>query len=158
MDFITHLPLSRGYSVVMVVVDRLTKAAHFGALASGFTAGKVAKLFIDVVIKLHGFPSTIVSDRDPIFVSQFWAELFKLSGTSLKHSSAYHPQTDGQSEVVNRALEQYLRAMMSDRPERWSEFLGWAEFCYNTSFHSSINMSPYQALYGWLPATIPRYV
>lgn len=77
-----------------------------------------------MVVKLHSFPSSIISDRDPIFLSKFWAELFKLSSTSLKHSSAYHPQTDGQSEVVNRCLEQYLHAMTSDKPERWPEFLG----------------------------------
>lgn len=148
MDFITHLPVSRGFSVVMVVVDRLTKAAHFGMLASGFTASKVARLFTDIVVKFHGFPSSIVSDRDPIFLSKFWAELFKLSGTSLKHSSAYHPQTDGQTEVVNKGLEQFLRVMTSDSPYKWTDYLGWAEFCYNTSYHSSINMSPFQAMYG----------
>lgn len=124
MDFITHLPFSHVYSVILVVVDRLTKAAHFGPLPTGFTATKVDKLFTDMVVKLHGFPSSIISDRDPVFLSKFWAELFKLSGTSLKHSSAYHPQTDGQSEVVNRCLEQYLRAMTSDKPERWPEFFG----------------------------------
>lgn len=84
--------------------------------------------------------------------------MFKLSGTTLNHSSAYHPETDGQTEVVNRSLEQYLLAMTSDRLEKWKDFLGWAEFCYNTSFHSSINMSPFQAVYGRLSAVIPRHV
>lgn len=158
MDFITHLPLSRGYSVVMVVVDRLTKAAHFGALLSGFTAAKAAKLFVEMVVKLHGFPASIVSDRDPIFLSKFWEELFKLSGSTLKYSTAYHPQTDGQTEVVNRGLEQYLRAMTGSRPQQWFDLLSWAEFCYNTSYHSSIRMSPFQALYGRPPPVIPRYV
>lgn len=155
MDFITHLPLSHGYSVILVVVDCLTKAAHFGPLPTSFTEAMVAHLFTDTVVKLHDFPSSNIFDRDPIFLSHFWAELFKLSGTSLKHSSAYHhPQTDGQTEVVNRCLEQYLRALTSDRPECWLEFLGWAEFHYNTSYHSNINLRSFQAMYGRLFANI----
>lgn len=92
MDFITHLPNSQNHTVVMVVVDRFSKGVHFGPLHSNFTAYKVANLFLDIICKLHGFPKSIVSDRNPIFVSQFWRELFRLSGTTLRLSTAYHPQ------------------------------------------------------------------
>lgn len=105
MDFIVSLPLSRGYTVILVVVDRLTKFAHFGTLPTNFTATSTADLFVRMVVKLHGFPDSIVSDRDSLFLSKFWQQLFKLSGTSLSYSSAYYPQTDGQTEVVNRELE-----------------------------------------------------
>ncbi|GJU05810.1 reverse transcriptase [Tanacetum coccineum] len=157
MDFITGMPLSKGFSVVLVVVDRFSKYAHFATLPTSFNAPKVAEVFVEAVIKHHGIPKTIVSDRDPIFVSKFWTQLFKLSGTQLNHSTAYHPQTDGQTEVVNRWLEQYLRAMVTDRPDHWVRFLPWAEYCYNTSYHSSIKMSPYQALYGKVPLSIIPY-
>lgn len=95
LDFIVGLPNSKGNTTILVVVDRLTKYAHFGALSSNFTASKVAELFCNMVIKLHGLPRTLVSDRDPIFTSQFWQRLFELMGTRLQMSSAYHPQTDG---------------------------------------------------------------
>ncbi|GKE17428.1 ty3-gypsy retrotransposon protein, partial [Tanacetum coccineum] len=111
MDFITGLPSFRGITVILVVVDRLTKYAHFGALPTSFNASNVVEVFLDIVVKHHGIPKTIISDRDPIFVSSFWKQLFHFSGTQLSHSTAYHPQTDGQTEVVNRCLEQYLRAM-----------------------------------------------
>lgn len=148
MDFIISLPLSNGQTVILVVVDRLTKYAHFGALPLSFTAGKVAQLFAEMVVKLHGYPSTIVSDRDPIFISQFWKKLFELSGTKLHNSSAYHPQTDGQSEVVNRGLEQYLRIFCSSKPTSWKSFLSWAEFSYNSHFNQSLQMTSFKALYG----------
>lgn len=141
----------------MVVVDRLSKSAHIAALPTRFTATKVAKVFADTVVKHHGFPSSIISDRDPIFVSHFWKSLFELSGTKLRHSTAYHPQTDGHSKVVNRGLEQYLRTFTHGRPATWVDFLTWAEFSYNTSFHSGLKMSPYQGLYGRTPPTIPAY-
>ena len=105
MDFITGLPNSHGYTTILVVVDRLSKQAHFGALPKKYSAAKVADLFAHMVCKLHGLPRSIVTDRDALFLSVFWRELFALSGTTLRRSTAYHPQSDGQTEVVNRVLQ-----------------------------------------------------
>lgn len=116
MDFVTHLPASHGFTAVMVMVDRFSKSVHLGALPTHFTAFKVATLFMDTVCKLHGFPRNIISDRDPIFISSFWRELFKMTGTTLHVSTAYHSQTDGQTEVMNRTLEQYLCSFVHHQP------------------------------------------
>ncbi|CAM9002583.1 unnamed protein product [Rhodiola kirilowii] len=137
MDFITHLPSSKGMSVIMVVVDRLTKYDHFSAMASGFTAEGVARTFVKDICRLHGIPNSIVSDRDPVFMSHFWQELFKLQGTRLSHSSAYHPQSDGQTEVLNRVLEDYLRCYVNDNQSDWLGLLPWAELHYNTGEHTT---------------------
>jgi len=158
LDFITHLPKSHGYTVILVVVDRFTKGVHLGALPAQFTASKVATLFFDIVCKIHGFPHSLVSDRDPVFVSAFWRELFKLSGTLLRLSTAYHPQTDGQTEVMNRVVQQYLRSFTHSRPSEWYQFLGLAEWSYNTSLHSSTGITPYEATFGKPPPSIPDYV
>lgn len=117
MDFITGLPKSKGFEAVLVVVDRLSKYSHLILMKHPYNAKTVAELFVKEVVRLHGVPNSIVSDRDPLFVSHFWRELFKLQGTTLKMSSAYHPETDGQSEVINRCLESYLRCFAADQPK-----------------------------------------
>lgn len=105
MDFITHLPPSKGKTTIWVVIDRLTKFAHFIALPPQYSAVTLAPVFLTEKYHLHGMPKTIVSNRDRVFVSKFWLELFKLSGTKLAFSSANNPETDGQTEVTNRTLE-----------------------------------------------------
>jgi hypothetical protein len=149
MDFIEGLPLSHGCNSILVVVDRYTKYAHFLPLNHPFTAQGVARLVLDNVVKLHGLPKSIVSDRDRIFTSIFWKELFSLFDTSLLISSSYHPQTDGQTERVNQCLEMYLRCAVQDSPKTWKVLLPLAELWYNSSFHSAIGCSPFKALYGY---------
>lgn len=100
---------------------------------------------------MHGCPKSIVSDRDAVFLSEFWKELFTLQGVSLNFSSAYHPQSDGQTEVVNRCLETYLGFMCSDRPNLWSKWLPLAEFWYNATFHSATQITLFEAVYGQAP-------
>jgi hypothetical protein len=154
MDFITGLPKSEGKSVIMVIVDRLTKYAHFCALSHPFKASTVATAFMETVQKLHGSPKIIVSDRDPIFIGHFWTELFSCLGTQLAHSSSYHPQSDGQTEIVNKCLEGYLRCFFSDKQAQWFKWLPLAEWWYNTSFHTATKMTPFMALYGYHPPSI----
>ena len=117
MDFIEKLALSHGKSVIMVVVDRLSKYAHFMALSHPFNASQVAQVFLDNVYRLHGLPEVIVSDRDKLFLSHFGKSMFAELKVKLKMSTAYHPQTDGQTEVVNRCLGCYLRCMYGERPK-----------------------------------------
>ncbi|KAL4564788.1 hypothetical protein LXL04_028859 [Taraxacum kok-saghyz] len=157
MDFIEWLPRSRGWDTIWVVVERLSKYAHFIPLRHPFTAATVAQNFMKEVVRLHGLPLSIISDRDRIFLSQFWVELFRLHGVELKRSTAYHPQTDGQSEVVNRCLETYLCCFCSDKPKQWAQWLSWAEFCYNKSFHTATRFTPFKALYVRDPPPLIRY-
>jgi len=123
VDFITGLPMSFGYTVILVVVDLLTKYAHFMPLKTEYTSKSVAEVFMNNVVKLHDMPKSIVSDRDKVFTSRFWQQLFELQGTALAMRSAYHPQTDGQSEAVNKSLEMYLRCFIFDNPKAWSKAL-----------------------------------
>lgn len=116
MDFVEGFSRIGGKSVVLTVVDRFSKMAHFVPLGHPYTVFSVAKAFFDSIVRLHGFPCSIVSDRDPVFTSKFWFELFKLAGVQLCMSSAFHPQSDGQSEVVNRIITMYMRCLAGDRP------------------------------------------
>ncbi|XP_024156291.1 uncharacterized protein LOC112164308 [Rosa chinensis] len=158
MDFIDALPKSEGKTAIWVVVDKLTKYAHFIPLSHPYTAASLAKVFVQEVFKLHGMPDNIISDRDPIFLSTFWESFFKLQGTKLSKSSAYHPQSDGQTENLNRTLEQYLRCVTGEKPNQWVQALPWAEWWYNTSHHSAIEMTPFEALYGYPPPAISPYL
>ncbi|KAL5555887.1 hypothetical protein UlMin_038123 [Ulmus minor] len=157
IDFVGGLPKSKGIDTILVVVDRLSKYAHFCPLVHPFTAKQVAELFAREIVRLHGFPRSIVSDRDPIFMSGFWKELFKLQGSKLHHSSTYHPQSDGQTEVVNRCLESYLRCFASDKPKSWSGWLPWAEYWFNTTYNASTQMTTFKIVYGRDPPTLIRF-
>jgi transposase InsO family protein/ribosomal protein L21E len=151
MDFVEGLPRSANANTILVVVDTFSKYAHFITLLHPYSALKVAQLFVDSVYKLHGLPLAIVSDRDRIFTSRLWHELFRLAGTTLKMSSSYHPQTDGQTERINQCLETFLRSFVHACPFKWSSWLSVAEYWYNTSFHSSLGRSPFEVLYGRSP-------
>jgi hypothetical protein len=158
MDFIEGLPISHGHSVILVVVDRLTKYGHFLSLSHPYTAITVANLFFTQVFKLHGLPQTIVSDRDAVFTSSFWKELFRLQGTTLSFSSTYHPQSDGQTEALNKCLEGYLRCYVGTKPTAWTLWLPMAEWWYNTNHHYSTGFTPFEALYEYPPPRLLSYV
>lgn len=151
MDFIEGLPPSANKHCIFVVVDRLSKFAHFLPLSHPYTATDVAQCFMDNIFKLHGMPQFIISDRDIIFLSTTWKEFFRVHGVDLNFSTAYHPQTDGQTEVTNKTLETYLRCMSAESPKSWSKWLPLAQWWYNTTFHSVIRSTPYEMVYGQPP-------
>jgi transposase InsO family protein len=158
MDFVEGLLLSNGHSVVLAVVDRISKYAHFTSLAHPYTTSKVAQIFVNNIIKLHGMPTSIVSDRDPTFTSAFWKELFRMQRITLKMSTSYHTQTDEKTEIMNKSLENYLRCFAHDRPKKWISWLPWAEYWYNTNWQGSIKMTPFEVVYGRLPSRLLTYV
>lgn len=155
MDFVTDLPSSFGYTIIWVIIDYFTKIAHFVPLRRLPSARALVDLFVAHVVRLHGFPLEVITDRGPQFTSKFWKGVLAQWGVSVKLSSAYHPQTDGQSERLNQTLEQYLRCYVSDSGKNWSTLLPSAEFCYNNNLHSSLGMSPFEALYGYSPRMVP---
>jgi hypothetical protein len=149
MDFIVELPrTAKGFDSLWVIIDRLTKIAHFLSVKTYYPVITYAQIYIARILSLHGVPKTILSDNGPQFVSKFWEELHKSLGTKLLHSSAYHPQTSGQNERVNQILEVMLRACVLEYPQKWDECLPLAEFSYNNSYQESIKMAPFEALYG----------
>ncbi|CAM8963108.1 unnamed protein product [Rhodiola kirilowii] len=158
MDFITNLLKSNGFQAILVVVDRLSMYSHFVPLKYPFTAHSIAAIFVKEIISLHGVPESILSDHDPLFVSILWKELFKLLGTTLKMSSAYHPQTNGQTEVINRCLEAYLRCFIADQPKSWAHWVPWAELWYNTNFHVSTGFTPFEVVYARKPPVLVHFL
>ncbi|KAK5771447.1 hypothetical protein PVK06_047651 [Gossypium arboreum] len=149
MDFVSGLPLTpTKKDSVWVVVDRLTKSAHFIPVRTDYSLQKLAKLYVAEVVRLHGVPVSIIFDRDPRFTSRFCRKLQEALGTRLDFSTAFHPQTDGQSERVIQVLEDMLRGCIIDFRGSWEDYLPLAEFAYNNSYQASIQMAPYEALYG----------
>lgn len=147
--FITWLPKTKyQHDSVMVVVDTLTKDAHFIPVKSTFGIAQVTNLFLKEVVRIHRVPKMIVLDRDAKFTTDFWKGIFGGMGTKLNFSTAYHPQADGQTEITNQILEDMLRMYVMDRPSKWEDYLHLAEFAYNNNYQSSIRMSLFEALYG----------
>jgi hypothetical protein len=154
MDFIEPLPDSGGFNSILVVVDRLTKWSIFIPTTTRLTSPKLAQLIIDNVISQHGVPESIVSDRGSKFTSRFWGYVTSKLGVDLRLSTAYHPQTDGQTERVNQVLEQYIRMFGCHNQNDWSEKLGVASFVYNNSVHSATKFTPFYANFGYHPRWI----
>jgi transposase InsO family protein len=151
IDFVERLPKSGGYDTIMVVVDKFSKFAKFIPLTHPFTAYIVALVFIQHVYDVFSMPQVIISDRDRIFTSQLWSYLFTKSRAKFHMSSAYHPQSDGQTERVNHCLEIFLRCFIQSSPSKWSDWLYLAEFWYNSSYHSAVQTTPFEILYGYGP-------
>jgi transposase InsO family protein len=152
MDFITQLPRTKaGHDAIVVFVDTFSKMVHFVPTKTTASAPDTAKLFFDHVFKLHGLPKSIVSDRDAKFTSRFWQSLFNTLGTKLSMSTAFHPQTDGQTERANRTLEDMLRAVVGYRQDDWDEHLAAAEFACNNAPNASTSLSPFKINHGFEP-------
>ncbi|GJT08728.1 putative reverse transcriptase domain-containing protein [Tanacetum coccineum] len=149
MDFVTKLPRTQsGNDTIWVIVDRLTKSAHFLPMRETDPMDKLARLYLKEVVTRHGIPVSIICDRDPRFTSNFWRSFQKAMGTRLDMSTAYHPETDGQSERTIQTLEDMLRACVIDFGNGWEGHLPLIEFSYNNSYHASIKAAPFEALYG----------
>ncbi|KAF1323241.1 Pol protein, partial [Globisporangium splendens] len=144
MDFVFGFPEDKARNTgVVVFVDRLSKMVHVAPVRKHVTAQETACLFLEHVFRYHGLPESIVSDRDPRFTAAFWRELFRLLGTDLALSTADHPETDGQTERVNRVVEDILRSIAVDHPRDWSRWLPYAEFAINSSEHASTAVTPF---------------
>ncbi|KAD4585874.1 hypothetical protein E3N88_23475 [Mikania micrantha] len=149
MDFITKLPrTSSGHHSIWVIVDRLSKSAHFIPIREDYRVEKLTQIYINEIVSRHGVPLSIISNRDGRFISRFWKSLQSIFGTQLDLSTAYHPQTDGQSERTIQTLEDMLRSCVIDFGGNWDTHLPLIEFSYNNSYHTSTDMAPFEALYG----------
>jgi hypothetical protein len=149
MDFIVGLPRTRdGYDSIWVIIDRLTKVAHFIPVKTTYSGAHLAELYMSRIVCLHGVPKKIVSDRGTQFTSRFWKRLHESMDTKLNFSSAYHPQTDGQTERTNQVLEDMLKACALKHGRSWDKSLPYADISYNNSYQASLKMAPFEALYG----------
>jgi hypothetical protein len=154
MDFIVELPVTQHkHNAIFVFTDKLTKMVHFAPTTTECTAIEAAKIFIDNVFKLHGLPIRMIHDRDTRFMSHFWAECFRILNVTQSTSTAFHPQTDGQTEKVNKVLEDYLRYYVNEHQNDWDNYLSLAEFAYNNSLHASTNNTPFRLNYNFDPLT-----
>jgi len=158
MDFITGLPKVHGGDCIFLVVDCLTKFSHFCSISMDFSASQVVDLFFRDIFRLSGLPKMIVSDRDNIFMSIFWEDFFSLVGIELIPNIRYHPQTDEQTNIVNKWVEGYLHNYVVGQQKLWVKWLYLGEYCYNTTHHMSIGMSPFKALYIYDPLTFVEIV
>ena len=149
MDFIVGLPRTqKGYNSIWVVVDRLTKVAHFILVNTTYSGARLAELYISRIVCLHGVAKKIISDRGSQFTSRFWEQLYDSLDTKLCFSTAYHPQIDGQTERTNQVLEDMLIACAIRYGTSCDKCLPYAEFSYNNSYQTSLKKSPFEALYG----------
>jgi transposase InsO family protein len=148
MDFIVGLPLTvRRHNSIFVVVNTLTKSVHFIHVCTTYQAPNIARVFISEVVRLHGVPKRIISDRGSVFTGQFWTSFQEALGTQLNFSTAYHPKTDWQTERTNQILEDILHMYVMDQHKHWEEFLSLVELTYNNSYQSTIKMAPFEFLY-----------
>jgi hypothetical protein len=149
MDFIVGLPRTLcEYNSIWVIVHRLTKSAYFIPVSTIYMVQQYAKLYMSYIVRYHGIPKTNISDRGSIFMVCFWEQLHDCLGTHLIQSSAYHPQTDGQTERVNQIIEDMLHACVLNDCLKWDKHLPLAGFLYNNSYQESIKISPFKVLYG----------
>jgi hypothetical protein len=150
MDFVVGLPRTQArYDSIWLIVDRLTKVAHFIPVKMTYLGAKLVELYTSRIVCLHGVLKKIMPDRVSQFTSKFWETLHESMDTKLNFISAYHPQMDGQTERTNQVLEDMLRAYALKYGKSWDKSLPYAEFSYNNSYQASIKMAPYEALYGW---------
>jgi transposase InsO family protein len=149
MDFIVGLPRTQlGYDSIWVIVDRLTKVSHFIPVKTTYSRPQLAELYMSRIVCLHGVPKKIVSNRGTQFTLKYWERLLEILDTQLRFSSAYHPQTDGQTKSVNQILEDMLRACALQYGTSWDKSLPYAEFSYNNNYQESLKMAPFEMLYG----------
>jgi hypothetical protein len=149
MDFIVGLPtMQSGYDSIWVIVDHFLKVAHFISVKTTYKGAKLAELYIARIVCLHGVTKKIVSNRGTQFMSRFWKKLHEAMDTRLNFSSAYHSQTEGQTERINQILEDMLRACALNDNKSWDKYIPYAEFFCNNSYQKSLKMSPFEVLYG----------